>query len=517
MRQSLAIAFACALVGGCSLIYNPNDLGQPADAKVFRDASVIDAPIDAPLVRDADPSMLVLTDIEPNVIYGGQGSGQSPPATLVISGHNFIDNFSIDIEPSTGLHVIGTPMRSFDGNYIALQVEADVISGSGSQVPLTISVSEPNAPTQMISATLSNLPTLETTSLDYDTLTATTYARIAIPAGTLTFTGTPAPILLRSISSVTIGAPITATGAAASGVNAGAAGPGGCAGGGLGIAGGCMVGGGGGASNTDGGGGGGFANVGGNGGGETNGGAMHGNAAILNYAADGTHSANQSAGGGGGAGGSLLSGKGGGGGGGGGGTVEIDAGGSIALASVDVSGGNGGNGSGGLTSTTGGGGGGAGGVLVIRSAAGDLTVSGMIAANGGMGGTGGTSLGATGGHGGPGSLGRVRADVPSLPVVPSTTAHRNPIFDVATQTISPAATAPITLHGTAGEMFDLTDYDFMNVDHDGEPKNVMFDPSGMATPTVSLRAGYNRLCATLHDGMPGAPLADTCIVLVYLP
>ncbi len=512
MRQSLAIALTWFLVGGCSLIYNPNDLGKPADART------IDAPIDAPLVRDADPSMLMVTDVEPSTIFGGQGSDSSPPATLLITGHNFIDGFSVDIEPSSGLHVVGTPMRSFDGNYIALQVEADVISGSGSQVPLTISVSEPGAPTQTISATLSNLPTLEGSALNYNQLTSTTmYARIAISASTLTFSGTPSQIYLQSVSSVTIAAPITATGATASGVNAGAAGPGGCAGAAAGGAANCS-GGGGGATSTDGGGGGGYATAGTPGAGESDQGSAHGNTAILNYAADGVHTPNQSSGGGGGGNGGLLAGTGGGGGGGGGGSIEIDAGGNISLASIDVSGGGGGNGASGLGSSTGGGGGGTGGVVVIRSAAGDLKVSGTINVSGGGGGSGGTSLSATGGVGGPGSIGRVRADVPTLPpVVPSTFAHRNPTYDPATQTIYAMASVPITLHGTANDVFDLTDYDFGGVDHDGEPKGVAFDASGAATPTVSLRDGYNKICATLRDGAPGMSLADTCIVLVYLP
>ena len=507
MRQSLAIAFSSGLVGGCSLIFNVNNLGKPADGPL---------PPDASIVRDADPSMLMVLDVQPNVIMTGQGSNGASPATLVIDGHNFTDGFTVDIEPSTGINKVGSAMRSFDGDHIAIQLEADVIDGpGGSAVPLTITVSEPKAPSQSTMATLEVLPTLKSSALDYDTLAKTTYAQIAIGSGALTFTGTPAAVQLRSVSSVSIGAAINAVGGGASGKTPGGAGPGGCAGGADSAAGGCDVGGGGGASNSDGGGGGGFANPGKPGGGEPNGGMAHGNTAVLNYAADNAgHTPNQSAGGGGGNGGSLTSGTGGAGG-GGGGTVEIDAGGNIAVASIDVSGGIGGNG-GGLTSATGGGGGGTGGVIVIRSAAGDLTVNGTLAAAGGMGGTGGGSLSNTGGVGGNGSIGRVRTDVPTLPSVAGVVVYPGLRFDATTNAIATMSKYSVIFHGNPGDTFVLADYDFTGASQETEPAGT-FDTSGNATPVLSLHAGYNNICATLLDGVPKTSLADTCMVIVYLP
>ena len=120
MRQFLAVTFAFFVVGGCSLIYNPNNLGKPADASNGSDGP------DAEIVLDANPADLTVTDIEPNEIFSGQGVDGSPLATLVISGHNFVPGLTVTVTGSDSVHMMGSATPSFDGNYVAVQLEVDV-------------------------------------------------------------------------------------------------------------------------------------------------------------------------------------------------------------------------------------------------------------------------------------------------------------------------------------------------------------------------------------------------------
>src|SRR5258705_560618 len=92
MRPFLAAALASSGLAGCSLIYNPNNLpGVPSEAGISIDAPP-DAPPDAEIVLDADPTMLVLNTIAPSSIDEGQGDGGSRPALIVIGGHPIIGN-----------------------------------------------------------------------------------------------------------------------------------------------------------------------------------------------------------------------------------------------------------------------------------------------------------------------------------------------------------------------------------------------------------------------------------------
>ena len=299
MRQSLAIAATALFVGGCSLIYNPSDLGQPADAKSFHDSQAVDAPIDAPTLFDADPTMLVIDNVYPKLAYSGQGSGGSFPVTLAIHGHNIIPSFQLSITPATQAHVVGTPQLSVSGDWIAAQLEVDVGSGSGSASMLTISVSEKDdtagdiktatlTPDMLALQPLAALGSGSAVTIDVANLQPY-YSQIDV--STLTVTDTTAlhaPVYLRSYSSIAIAA-ITANGADASSTTGGAAGVGAtCGGGNQGSNAGCETanGGGNGANSSNGGGGGGFANAGDLGVSNTPGGAAHGSSDLVNIGAD---------------------------------------------------------------------------------------------------------------------------------------------------------------------------------------------------------------------------------------
>lgn len=528
MGQHLAKWAPVVLASGCSLIYNPNNIEKPpsdaTDAPMIDVQMTADARIDAPPLSDANPAALTLEEVAPSVIYEGQGVDNSAPATLVITGHHFIPGATVSISPNTGL-TLGTPMVAANGDYIMVPVTV-AVDGSQSitTVPLTISVDETGATTQMLAGKLAlqPLPTLTGSTLTLPL--AERYARVAI-TGTPTFAGTPGRVIIHSMSSITCAA-LSAKGAApASTAAAGAAGPGGCGGGGEGAAGGCagVVGGGGAGGGGGGGGGGGYGTAGtvGNGGGA--GGALgpaHGTPLIISYqgaAADGADR-NQASGGGGGApvNATLATG---GGGGGGGGTVELTAGGDINCGAVNVSGGNGAAATTTLgTAASGGGGGGAGGVIVVRTDSGTITNTTLTASGGSPGA--GAGGGAAGGQGG---AGRIRVDTPgALPATAPTGVERRGLsFAAATMHISTTDNPMVTLLGTAGDTFDMYVVDAAGVEHTGEPQNQMIDSNGMKTVVVTLLPGYNRLCATLRPGTRNTTdpfsLADKCVEIAYLP
>lgn len=529
MGQQLAKWVPVVFASGCSLIYNPNNIEKPpidaTDAPMVDAEMTADARIDAAPISDANPAALTIEDATPSVIYEGQGVDNSAPAILVIKGHHFIPGATVSISPATGL-TLGTPMVSANGDYIMVPVTVAVDgSQSTTTVPLTISVDETGASTQMLTGklTLQPLPTLTGSTLTLPL--AERYARVAI-TGAPTFAGTAGRVIIRSMSSITC-AGIAAKGATpASTVAAGAAGPGGCAGGGESATGGCsgVIGGGGagGAAGGGGGGGGGYGTAGAVGGGGGAGGALgpkHGTPLIVSYdgsTADGADR-NQASGGGGGAPANGLAN--GGGGGGGGGTVELTAGGDINCGAVNVSGGDGHDATTTLgTAASGGGGGGAGGVIVVRTDSGTITNTTLTTA-GGAGGAG-AGGGAPGGQGG---AGRIRVDAPgSLPTTaPTGVVHRGLSFAAATMHVSTTDNPMVTLLGTEGDVFDMYVVDAAGLEHTGEPQNQTIDSNGMKSVVVTLLPGYNRLCATLRPGTRNKDdrfsLADKCVEIAYLP
>jgi hypothetical protein len=518
MRQYVAKLSPAFLLGGCSLLYNPSNIGKaPIDGQVVDVEMTADARIDAPPLFDADPSMLTLEDVAPNFIYEGQGQGGSRQALLVIRGHHIIAaGLSVAITPSTGL-TLGTPTRSMNGDFIALPITVaiDTNANTGS-TPLSITVMQSGGPPGGVTLSgkleLRYLPQFPTGTTIAAASLAPLYSEVNT-ASNITITGSSSePALIHSVSQIKIGN-INVSGAAASGNTLGAGGPGGCPGGANGATGGCTQndGGGGGSSGNGGGGGGGFSSTGGtgNGGGGGTAGVAHGNVQIVNYGgADGAK--NQSAGGGGGGAMTLSSA---GAGGGGGGTLELTAGGNIQVGTITANGGKGGD-AGTLITGAGGGGGGSGGVVVLRSDAG-MIATGAISATGGAAG----AAAGSGGGGGMGASGRVRVDIPipnaSLPAA-NPASRRGPSFAMNTPTIVTGETNVLTVFGATDDIVDAYVIDANDLPHFGEPMNLKF-VNGALTFAPALLPGYNRLCVTLRPGTRGETLADKCIDIAYLP
>jgi hypothetical protein len=495
MRFVLA-GLAVALCAGCSIIYNPNNI-QPRP----------DAPLDA--VPDADPTMPRIDDVLPALIYEGAGSGNSRPALVVIHGRNFVPDATVTFTPSMAATlVVKQTQVSFDHDWIAVTVEIDPDANlhDGAPVALAVSVAQDNS-----MATANDTAAMHNVALqgleEYPALGATKiYSKIV--ASSISFTAGSLPrAVFRTTSSISITGAISASGAAQE------AGPGGCRGGSSGTQGA--------GTNSDtppvncqgrgnsvgtgllgsplGGGGAGFVSKGnqGNGGGGT-GGDMTGNATISSYSI--ATGPNVASGGGGGANTSLVGGPNGAAGGGGGGTVELTAGGDITVGAITA------NGADGLTAGGGPGGGGAGGVIMIR--AGATASFGALSVQHGKGG---------GNFGGPGdaSDGRIRVDS-AAGMQAGASGYIGPMF-VGAPLISTVKSPMIMLRGTA----NTSDAAGRVIDSNGVAVST-FSPSflgnGIATPTVTLTPGYNKICVTVANAAsPPDPESTNCIEMAFLP
>ncbi|HET9987833.1 MAG TPA: hypothetical protein VFQ65_04920, partial [Kofleriaceae bacterium] len=189
-------------------------------------------------------------------------------------------------------------------------------------------------------------------------------------------------------------------------------------------------------------------------------------------------------------------------GGGGGGIVEITAGGDVTLgAGASANGGVGVNGGGGD------GGGGAGGVVLVRAGA-TLAITGAVTVNKGTGGINGVA-------GGDGSVGRIRADAAkgSFPAG----SYNAPVF------VDPPATSTVqktmlTVRGFAGDQTSLlTVYDTQGMVV-GSPVAIAFGATDTLMQQVTLKAGYNRICAIVKNGnLSTNPEAGNCSEIAFLP
>jgi len=497
MRQCLANLGLAISVGGCSLIYNADNL-----PKAGADAASEALPI------DANPQGLTVASVFPASIDEGAGDGGSRPAVLVITGTNFIDDATVTLQPTmtAKLAVVGVVVGA-DHDTLAVMVNAmvDPTLADGTSIPIALTVSQLGGTvSQSLPATA-----LALTGLDEYPGTAPRklYSQIEVGAG-LSFTaGNTTKALLRSVSSIHVVGAIHADG---SGV---AAGPGGCEGGakdtdgassnfdtddckghGFTVAGGLL--------NGDGGGGAGFVLAGnaglpaGSGGAGGMGGL--GDAAIASYAN------NVPSGGGGGASSAVTAG---GPGGGGGGILELTAGGNVTLdsaAGVSAIGAIGANGA------AGGGGGGAGGVIVLR-AGGTLSVAGPLAVTGGNGGAGSSSTK----DGGSASAGRTRVDA-AHGSVPASAGYIGPMF-VDAPTTSTTAMVQLNLSGSpntsdaTGRVYDSSGHVF------GTTFTPNFGSDGTASVTAMLTPGYNKVCITVVNGNPTNPESTNCVEIAYLP
>jgi hypothetical protein len=523
MRQALAFVTSCSALAGCSWIYNPNNLPGPSDAAT-----------DAEIILDSNARLIDALSVVPMTIYEGQGDFGSAPALVVIFGHQFVDDHTmVQIMASTSATApmleVGTPVIAKNGNWIAVPVTAHVDRNlhKTDRIVLDVKVTETVPDDPAMGTSMSTLPGqlalqgLEelmpgaTATIDTATLDAM-YSKVELSVAT-TFKGTGRAIV-HSVSS------ITTKGLIANGLAGGAAGAtslsvGGCGGGGPGSTGGCdgTIGGKGGMNGAllggaGGGGGGGFADNGASGTGNGAGaaGSRTGDELIVTYDGTGARTENRSAGGGGGGTPTLASA--GGAGGGGGGSIELSAGGDIAIGG-DISA-NGGNGAtvGGST----GGGGGAGGLVMLR-ADGTLTASGSISVNGGAGGA--ASSTSVGG-GGTGSHGRVRWDAAAgtapaiaLPATASGTLHRGPAFTLATRLFR-APVVKISMVGTPNDRFNVYTE---NGGKTSAGPQISIGSDGTVVFDQTLQQGLSHLCVTLEGGQQGASEADKCVDVAFLP
>jgi len=495
MRHALAHVVLLSTLGGCSLIYNESNIPT----------STPDA-VDAEVISDADPTMLQLSDVNPKVILEGQGTGGSRPAIVVVSGHHIVDGAMVSISTTTGTANItpGTAIRAANGNYLAIPITVAIDTPMTGDIPLTITVVQPDLSGGMITKTVDGLKLRylpEMTVIPMTQAFAPLYAQINVPGSTPVALAGTERALFRAVSSITL-PPLNADGNDAATTTPGAAKLGGCAGGSPSSVGGCASGGGLGVSGTLGGGGGGGAGfagmgTGGTGTGAGQGGQGGGDEMIVAYEALGL-AANKPSGGGGGGAGVVGTG---GGGGAGAGVVELTAGGNLVVGTISVVGGAGG------TSASGGGGG-AGGVVVLR--AGGTLTAGTISANGGPGGDVGDN------DGGAGAAGRIRWDAPAAaaPSADVPSVHRGPAFAAATDLAYRETMPAISLVGKANVGFKVF------TRHEGATYNQTsetFGSGGTIEIRPLLRGGHNELCITLNGGVQGTPEADKCIDVAVVP
>jgi hypothetical protein len=493
MRQSVAIALLFGVGAGCSLIYNPSNLGQPTDSKIFNDAAV-DAPPDVEMIADANPADLMISEIYPGSIDEGRGSNGSTPGLFVIRGSNFENGSAAGLTVSLTPMGSATPPLSFtttissDHNFIALQMIAAVDRScpEGSAYSYTVGVIQNGATLQTLTK-----PFVENCHAELGSGAAGGSATLVIGAtppamysevdvgGSLTITGAGSAII-QSASTIEVDGPITAN---ASGQTAG---PGGFPGGAAGDDGGGP---GGGAGGIGVGAGAGFVTAGTSSGGAGKGGGTSGDTAITTY------TTNVSSGGGGCTLCDIIGGNHAGG--GGGGTVELTAHGDITVGSIAANGGNA------AASSTGDG---TGGVIVVRAVG--ATVHGAV-----------TLAVSPGNAGYAASPGRTRVD--GLTDIAISAAYYGPGIQ-PTPPVSLTQNPPVMFTGTP-----IAQYNGYVRTRDGEFHK--FTVTGGAdsgngygpdTENVPLTSGYNLVCV-LTGGVALAQteldIAQNCIEMAFLP
>jgi hypothetical protein len=522
MRQHVAKLAPAVLVGGCSLIYNPNDIDR-----AMIDARTIDTgetPVDMEMRADAMPRDLTVSEAFPPTIDEGSGTGGSRKAVVVLKGHNFVKdgaNLMVSIAPEmAGIATLDAWEVAGNGDFVALEltVPIDTTCAESTLVNVDVTVQQDDGAGGTVMQTLDNgfqvrcldeLDAAPTSTTGLKTL----YSRIQF-SGALDLTATSAAAIPAAIFRSASSIDIDAVDASASARNPG---PGGGVGGapqgnGTGLKFGGGIG-----NVSSGGGGAGFLVAGGAGGtgllGAAGGvpGGTTGDPWIASYGA------NQSSGGGGGGPASVSGSPGAGG--GGGGTLELTARGDVTVGAITADGGNGSLGN----SDTGDGGAGTGGVVLIR-AGNMLTASTVSVTKGGTG----------GGNGGTSSDGRVRVDAakgafptgPTLCAIPFAAAcnlTRGPMFvDVPTKTTNQMHT--FTIRGTPNDdasitvrVFDKAGNAVVNSLNGVSTYTPTFGLSGEAMVTPVLKAGYNKICAWVPTGAPDIAESANCVELAYLP
>ncbi len=148
MRQSLALSGLAFLVGGCSIIYNPDHITGSFDGAV-------DSPPDSPPI-DANPAALTLTQVDTAPLFEGQGAENSRPAVLVVEGTNITSDATIMItgsaDVSFGTSVVATTTNDLIATTVTAMVDGSLHTGT--TVPLTITVIQSNGQGGMVSASI---------------------------------------------------------------------------------------------------------------------------------------------------------------------------------------------------------------------------------------------------------------------------------------------------------------------------------------------------------------------------
>jgi hypothetical protein len=471
---------------GCSLIYNPGELpdkgAEPPDAAI----------------ADANPALLKITEVKSPPLLEGAGQDGSSPAVLVLYGNHITQGATVEIAPTTPNPsvIISTANISVaeDGNSLACLVTAAYMDTVGAgELPLTVTVSEPGASPVTTDWKLRALDELTTAGMQAVPMANKVFSRVDV-AGDLIFPpkspSSPDPVVIRAVGRIAISGVVRAN------ANGKAAGAGGCGGGNAQQPGECFGGGGGGGAGVlgpGGGGGGGFAEKGGNGleggvgvgaGAGGAGGAISGDPLL--------HTFNVNRGGGGGAGGGGNSG-----GGGGGGAIEITAGGTLVVGTVEAVGATGING----------GGGGAGGSVVLRAGA-TLTLPSNVNVGAGNG----------AGNGGNGSVGRWRYDANGVAGTASTNPapKRGPMIAKPTNPIFETKTPELVVNADPGGSGASVSLVVKFPDGTTDTKNVnLTGPTSTVVPGLAI--GLNEVCVVIAGGNYGSPEARNCIDVAFVP
>lgn len=468
MRQLVVRLAPLALLGGCSLLYNPSNLPPSTDAD-----------IDAPPV---DPTMLELDRVTPTVISEGMGAPGSRAAVLVVHGKNMSrQGMTVTIAAAGGAVPEGFTVEldkldvARDGDLLAIPVRMGVVPAltAGMSILLDVTVTQesaagPVARTIQGAFSLRGLDELIHSTGDL-TLPAgiSEYSLIDISGGNVSAPNSPDPVVLRSMSSVNI---TRAVSVSAGGTNPGpGGGRGGTGGGALGSPGGPGVGP--------------FA-------GQTSGAAAGFNPNDLGLST--LDSPNRGSGGAGGDGAALGAG---GNGGGGGGSIEITARADLRAAAVRARGAAGTAGGGGAPA----GGGGSGGVILLR-AGGTLIATEIDVRSGGT-----------------GANGRARYDAGGTVTLPSGdlgTNHFRGLMFKDPPEITKSSKPQLTVTGKAFLSFG---YFFTQGSSTKGPFTATTgDENGVVELPEGLFRGANQVCLVVDDKNPSSATRN-CIDLVFVP
>ncbi len=471
MRYALAHVVLMSTLGGCSLIYNESNIPTPDP-----DAGP-DAEIDAEIIIDADPSMVMITGVKPTTLIEGQGAAGSRSAVLVVDGEHMVKaNLMVMVTANaaaTKVPMLLVDMAGIDvdanGRRLAVPISLPVDTGlaAGETIPLDITIvqtvpgSMPLTRTLPAALTLRGLDELTGVAPAAGFPALSEYSSINLTSGTVKgTTGLTEPVVIRATASITLAPAVTISVNATGMVGGPAGGNGGMGGAALG-------------------------NPGQPGTGPAPGAPSGG---IGRYEGDEQLTSltmkNRGSGGAGGSGATLSPG---GNGGGGGGSIELSAGGDVTVGSISATGA--------AATTTGGGG--SGGVVLVRSgrtlAAGTITVTSM----------------------GNGEAGRGRFDASTATVANAGSLFRGPMF-VTAPLVTNLQRPMLTVLGQAQKMFQ---YYFSNDDNTAE--TMLFRDgllaNGMKTFELAapLYPGLNKLCLVVDGGDKTSP-TQNCIHLALL-